>query len=141
VFVEQIRDWEKTIRKRNGLVGFVTQSAEDALKSKIASAVVEQAATQIFMANPKAQARDYIDGFGLTAHEFELVRTLPDSERCFLIKHGRDSVVARLNLSGEADLLTILSGRERTVRLLDDIRRETGDDPAAWLPKLLEKAA
>ena len=28
------------------------------------------------MANPKARAADYIDGFGLTEHEFELVRTL-----------------------------------------------------------------
>ena len=51
-----------------------------------------------------------------------------------------DSVVARLNLSGEPDILTVLSGRERTVRLLDTIRQEVGDDPAAWLPRLLEVA-
>ncbi len=140
VFVARIRDWEKTIRKRNGVVGFATQSAEDALQSRIASAIVEQAATQIFMANPKAQARDYVEGFGLTQHEFDLVRSLPDASRCFLIKHGRDSVVARLNLSGENDLLTVLSGRERTVRLLDEIRALVGDDPAAWLPQLLKVA-
>ncbi|WP_153007044.1 VirB4 family type IV secretion/conjugal transfer ATPase [Sphingomonas sanguinis] len=139
-FTARIRDWEKTIRKRNGIVGFATQSAEDALDSRIASAIVEQAATQIFMANPKAQARDYVDGFGLTRHEYDLVRGLPDNARAFLIKHGQESVVARLDLSGEADLLTILSGRERTVRLLDAIRAETGDDPKAWLPRLLEAA-
>ena len=139
VFVGRIKDWEKTIRKRNGLVGFATQSASDALESRIASAIIEQAATQIFMANPKAQARDYIAGFGLTEHEFNLVRTLPDTARCFLIKHGTDSVVARLNLSGEPDILTILSGRERSVRLLDDIRTDVGDDPAVWLPRLLEQ--
>ena len=141
VFTARIRDWEKTIRKRNGIVGFATQSAEDALSSRIASAIVEQAATQIFMANPKAQVRDYIDGFGLTAHEFDLVRTLPDSAHAFLIKHGQDSVVARLDLSGERDLLTILSGRERTVRALDEIRAEVGDAPAAWMPRLLAEAA
>ncbi|MFA6032396.1 MAG: VirB4 family type IV secretion/conjugal transfer ATPase [Myxococcota bacterium] len=140
VFVMRIKDWEKTIRKRNGIVGFATQSAEDALNSRIASAIVEQAATQIFMANPKAQARDYIQGFGLSEHEFELIRTLPDSSRCFLIRHGKESVVARLNLSGEADILTILSGRERTVRLLDEIRARIGDDPADWLPELLKVA-
>src|SRR3546814_10804634 len=109
--------WEKTIRKRNGLVGFATQSAADALESKIASAIIEQAATQIFMINPKARAEDYINGFGLSQHEFELVRTLPDSSHCFLIRHGRESVVARLDLSGERDLLTILSGRESSVRV------------------------
>ena len=140
VFVRRIKDWEKTIRKRNGIVGFATQSAQDALESKIASAIIEQAATQIFMSNPKAQAREYCDGFGLTEHELELVRTIPDSAHCFLIKHGNDSVVARLNLTGEKELLTVLSGRERTVRLLDEIRVEIGDDPADWLPRLLEVA-
>jgi len=140
VFVRRIKDWEKTIRKRNGVVGFATQSAQDALESRIASAIIEQAATQIFMANPKAQPSEYIDGFGLTEHELELVRTIPDTAHCFLIKHGNDSVVARLNLTGERELLTVLSGRERTVRLLDEIRLETGDNPDDWLPRLLEVA-
>jgi type IV secretion system protein VirB4 len=140
VFVRRIKDWEKTIRKRNGVVGFATQSAQDALGSRIASAIIEQSATQIFMSNPKAQASEYVEGFGLTEHELDLIRTIPDSAHCFLIKHGKDSVVARLNLSGEKDLLTILSGRERTVRLLDQIRLETGDNPVDWLPRLLEVA-
>ena len=140
VFVRRIKDWEKTIRKRNGIVGFATQSAQDALESRIASAIVEQAATQIFMINPKARAEDYVGGFGLTPHEFDLVRSLPDSSHCFLIKSGGESVVARLDLSGEQDLLTILSGRERTVRLLDQIRAEVGDDPADWMTILLERA-
>lgn len=140
VFVRRIKDWEKTIRKRNGIVGFATQSAQDALGSRIASAIIEQAATQIFMANPKARAEDYVDGFGLSTHEFELIRSLPDSARCFLIKHGQESVVARLNLAGEKELLTILSGRERTVRLLDQLRAEHGDAPEAWYDRLVERA-
>ena len=138
IFVARIKDWEKTIRKRNGIVGFCTQSAQDALASRISSAIIEQAATQIFMVNPQAQEADYCGGFGLTSHEFELVRTLPDSARCFLIKHGADSVVARLNLSGMPDLLTVLSGRESSVRRLDALRKAVGDAPADWLPRLLE---
>jgi len=141
VFVHRIKDWQKTIRKRNGVVGFATQSAQDALESQIASAIIEQAATQIFMVNPKARAEDYINGFGLSRHEFELVRTLPDTSRCFLIKHGRESVVARLDLSGEGELLTILSGRESTVRLFDQLCERTGNDPANWLHLLLARAA
>ena len=140
VFTHRVRDWEKTIRKRNGIVGFATQSAEDALSSQIASAIIEQSATNIFMANPKAQARDYVDGFGLTSHEFELVRSIPDDTHAFLIKHGHESVVARLDLSGDKDLLTILSGRERTVRMLDEIRVQTGNAPDAWMAQLLESA-
>ncbi len=140
VFVARIRDWEKTIRKRGGIVGFATQSASDALQSRIASAIVEQAGTQIFMANSSAQASDYMDGFGLTQHEFDLIRTMPETARAFLVKNGNDSVVVRLNLASEPDLLTVLSGRERTVRLLDSIRSQFGDQPDAWLPRLLEAA-
>lgn len=139
VFVRRIKDWEKTIRKKNGIVGFATQSASDALESRISSAIIEQAATQIFMINPKARAEDYIDGFGLTAHEFELVRSLPDNSHCFLIRHGQESVVARLNLAGEKELLTVLSGREETVRIYDDIVASAGGEPANWLTLLMER--
>lgn len=139
VFVRRIKDWEKTIRKRNGIVGFATQSARDALDSKIASAIIEQAATQIFMVNPKAAYEDYCVGFGLTEHELDLIRTLPDSAHCFLVKHGGESAVVRLDLSGEPDILTILSGREKSVRLGDKLRAEHGSK-SDWLEKLLEQA-
>ncbi len=133
VFLRRIKDWEKTIRKRNGLVGFCTQSAADALESRIASAIIEQAATQIFFPNPRARAADYVDGFGLTEHEYELVRTLPDTYRCFLVKQADHSVVARLDLAGMDGELRVLAGTERSVRRLDTLRAKLGDDPEAWL--------
>ncbi|HEY0648569.1 VirB4 family type IV secretion system protein [Phenylobacterium sp.] len=137
VFIRRIKDWEKTIRKRNGVVGFCTQSASDALDSRIASAIIEQAATQVFFPNSRAKAADYVDGFGLTEHEFELVRTLPDTSRCFLIKRGDHSVVARLDLTGLSGELAVLAGTERAVRRLDALRQEVGDAPAAWLPSFM----
>ncbi len=140
VFVSRIRDWEKTIRKRGGIVGFATQSASDALESRIASAIIEQAGTQIFMANANAQAADYIGGFGLTEDEFDIIREMPETAHAFLIKHGTDSVVVRLNLASQPELLMVLSGRERTVRMLDALREELGDSPQAWLPRLVEAA-
>ena len=141
VFVRRIKDWEKTIRKRNGIVGFATQSAQDALESRIASAIIEQAATQIFMANPKARAADYIEGFGLTPHEFELVRTLPDNAHCFLIKHGAESVVARLEPHRRARPAHHPVGpRAHRPAARRDPRREAATIPAAWMPRLLEVA-
>lgn len=137
VFVGRIKDWEKTIRKRGGIVGFATQNARDALDSRIGPSIIEQAATQIFMPNPKAQEADYRQGFGLSAHELDLVRNLPDTSHCFLIKHGNDSVIARLDLTGLDRILAVLSGRESSVRLLDGLRAELGDDPADWLEPLL----
>jgi len=139
VFVRRIKDWEKTIRKRNGIVGFATQNAEDALQSKISGAIIEQAATQIFTPNPKAREEDYVGGFGLSPHEYEIIRTLPDSSRAFLVRQGNESAVVRLDLTGEKDILAILSGRERSVRLLDEIRQQVGEDPQVWMPELMER--
>jgi type IV secretion system protein VirB4 len=136
VFAGRIRDWLKTLRKRNALVGFATQSASDALESRIATALVEQTATMIFMPNSKARPEDYCEGFGLTQHELALIRTLPAHSRCFLVRQPDASVVVRLDLSGAPEVLTILSGRESAVRRLDSLRAAVGDAPADWYPSL-----
>jgi len=136
VFAARIRDWLKTLRKRNALVGFATQSARDALESRISTALVEQTATMIFMPNSRARPEDYCDGFGLTQHELALIRTLPAHSRCFLIRQPDASVVVRLDLSGAPEVLTVLSGREGSVRRLDLLREAVGDNPADWFPSL-----
>jgi type IV secretion system protein VirB4 len=136
VFAARIRDWLKTLRKRNALVGFATQSARDALESRISSALVEQTATMVFMPNARARAEDYCDGFGLTHHELALIRGLPAHSRCFLVRQSDASVVVRLDLSGAPEVLTVLSGRESSVRKLDALRASHGDDPARWFPAL-----
>jgi type IV secretion system protein VirB4 len=136
VFAARIRDWLKTLRKRNALVGFATQSARDALESRISAALVEQTATMIFTPNARARPEDYCEGFGLTRHELELIRTLPTQSRCFLIRQPDASVVVRLDLSGMPEVLTVLSGRESTVRKLDTLRERHGDQPQAWYQAL-----
>lgn len=140
VFAARIRDWLKTLRKRNALVGFATQSARDALESRISTALVEQTATMVFMPNSRARAEDYCDGFGLTSHELALIRSLPAHSRAFLIRQPDASVVVRLDLSNAPEVLTILSGRESSVRRLDLLREAVGDDPADWFPSLTDHA-
>jgi type IV secretion system protein VirB4 len=136
LFAARIRDWMKTLRKRNAVIGFATQSASDALASAISSAIVEQTATSIFLPNPKAREEDYCKGFGLTGQEYEFVRSLPAHSRCFLVRQSNRSVLARLDLSGMDDILRVVSGREATVRRLDELRSFVGDDPASWYPLL-----
>ncbi|RXZ65455.1 VirB4 family type IV secretion/conjugal transfer ATPase [Pelagerythrobacter rhizovicinus] len=136
VFAARIRDWLKTLRKRNALVGFATQSARDALESRISTALVEQTATMVFMPNSRARPEDYCDGFGLTAHELAVIRSLPAHSRCFLVRQPDASVVVRLDLSNAPEVLTILSGRESSVRRLDLLRAAVGDNPAEWYPAL-----
>jgi type IV secretion system protein VirB4 len=129
------RDGLKTYRKRNAMMLFGTQSPADALRSEISETIIEQCATKILMPNPNAQERDYIGGLNLTAAEFQLIKIdlAPESRR-FLVKQGNDSVVVELDLNGLDDELAVLSGRQGTVALLDELRAEHGDDPDRWLP-------
>jgi type IV secretion system protein VirB4 len=83
-----------------------------------------------------ADRKTYVEGFGLTESEYELIKTLPDDSHYFLLNYGRgkESVVLRANLKGLDDDCAIISGRQETVSLLDTIRAAVGDDPTIWLP-------
>lgn len=130
----------KTIRKQNGLMVFGTQSPRDAIQSEIGYTIIEQCPTKIFMPNSAANAQDYIDGFGLSRREFELIKSeLTVERRQFLIKQEHNSVVAELSLHGFDDELTILSGRTAAVNRLDEIRASVGENPDDWMPILLNK--
>lgn len=133
IFAPKIKDWLKVLRKLNCFVIFATQSVEDASKSGISDTLIQQTATQIFLPNLKATAV-YRTNFMLSEREFILIKTTDPGTRFFLIKQNTDAVVARVDLSGMDDIINVLSGRADTVRLLDKIREEVGDDPEAWLP-------
>jgi len=133
VFASKIKDWLKTLRKLNGMVVFATQSVEDAVNSDISDTLIQQTATQIFLPNPKATDA-YRKAFMLSEREFNLLKNTDPSTRYFLVKQGKDVVVARIDLSGMDDVISILSGRAETVGLLDEIRAQYGDDPEIWIP-------
>ena len=124
----------KTIRKQNGFGVFATQSPSDVIESPIAKAVIEQTATQIFLPNPRADAKDYLDGFKVTAPEFEIIKGLPEDSRMMLIKQGHNSVICRLDLSDFKQELRVLSGSTDNINLVDDLRSLYGDLPDNWLP-------
>ena len=54
--------------------------------------------------------------------------------RRFLLKQGNVSVACELDLSGMDDLVAVLSGREKTVRLMKRLIAELGPEPETWLP-------
>ncbi|MCX8571129.1 VirB4 family type IV secretion/conjugal transfer ATPase [Aminobacter sp. MET-1] len=137
-FKRSMKDYFKTIRKRNGLVIFGTQSADDVVKSSVSRTIIEQTSTNIFFANPKADEDSYRKHFGLSAAEFRWVKDGDPSQRYMLIKHARDSVIARVDMSHMMDFVKVLSGREDTVRQVEMLRDEHGDDPRGWLDKFCD---
>ena len=137
IFSDFAKQKQKTIRKQNGLGIFDTQSPSDVLRHPIGRTMVEQSVTKIFLANPEAVREEYVDGFGLSDAEFEIVRSLgAQGGRRFLVKQGHSSAICELDLAGLEDFVTVLSATTDNVALLDGIRARVGDEPFEWLPLL-----
>jgi len=78
IFAARIRQWLKTLRKKNVSVIFATQSLADIKDSSIAPAIIESCASRIFLPNPQAtepQIRTIYEGFGLNFRQIEIVAT------------------------------------------------------------------
>lgn len=118
---EFAKNKQKTIRKQNGLGIFATQSPEDALKSDISAALIEQTATMILLPNPNASREDYIDGLKLTEAEFNVIKGLDERSRCFLVKQGHASSVCQLNLRGMDDALAVISASTDNIEILHHV--------------------
>ncbi len=76
VFAARIRQWLKTLRKKNVSVVFATQSLADIEGSAIAPAIVESCASRVFLPNPQAtepQIRRIYESFGLNARQIGIV--------------------------------------------------------------------
>ncbi|WP_291207916.1 conjugal transfer protein TrbE [Hyphomonas sp.] len=76
VFAPQIRDWLKTLRKRNVAVVFATQSLADIERAAIAPAVIDACPVRIFL--PSERAREPVQAatyrrFGLNARQVDLI--------------------------------------------------------------------
>ena len=140
IFSDFAKQKQKTIRKQNGLGIFDTQSPSDVLRHPIGRTMVEQSVTKIFLANPEAVREDYVDGFGLSQAEFEIVRSLgAQGGRRFLVKQAQASAICELDLAGLEDFVTVLSATTDNVALLDGVRERHGNDPFQWLPVLLQE--
>jgi len=140
IFSDFAKQKQKTIRKQNGLGIFDTQSPSDVLRHPIGRTMIEQSVTKIFLANPEAVRDEYVDGFGLTEAEFDIVRGLSaQGGRRFLVKQGHASAICELDLSGQDEFIAVLSGTTDNVALLDAVRERHGNDPFQWLPVFLRE--
>ncbi|MBX3576115.1 MAG: conjugal transfer protein TrbE [Rhizobiaceae bacterium] len=75
-FADQLREWLKTLRKKNASVVFATQSLSDIDGSRIAPAIVESCPTRLFLPNERAiepQITSIYRRFGLNDRQIEIV--------------------------------------------------------------------
>lgn len=75
-FTAQLREWLKTLRKKNASVIFATQSLSDIDGSPIAPAIVESCPTRIFLPNERAvepQITEIYRRFGLNDRQIEII--------------------------------------------------------------------
>jgi len=78
LFAARIREWLKTLRKKNVAVVFATQSLADIERSTIAPALIESCPTRIFLPNDRAlepQAKAVYERFGLNGRQIEILGT------------------------------------------------------------------
>ena len=91
-FAGRIREWLKTLRKRNVSVIFATQSLSDIANSSIAPAIIESCLSRIFLPNERAlepQQRKIYDAFGLNARQAEIIsRAVPKREYYYQSRQG-----------------------------------------------------
>ena len=96
LFAARIREWLKTLRKKNVAVVFATQSLADIERSTIAPALIESCPTRIFLPNDRAlepQARAVYERFGLNARQIELLARLGAEARLLCADRARQSPV------------------------------------------------
>lgn len=144
---EFAKNKQKTIRKQNGLGIFATQSPEDALASDIAAALIEQTATMILLPNPNASRDDYVGGLKLTDAEYQVVVSLDERSRCFLVKQGHASAVCQLNLRGLDDHLAVISASTDNIEIMHEVLQARAEiegsttdslQPEQWLEAFYE---
>ncbi len=135
-FADQLREWLKTLRKKNASVIFATQSLSDIDNSPIAPAIIESCPTRLLLPNERAiepQITAIYRRFGLNDRQIEiLARATP--KRDYYCQSRRGNRLFELGLSEIGLALCAASSKSDQTRIAQ-IVAEHGRDGflAAWL--------
>ncbi|MBJ7533180.1 conjugal transfer protein TrbE [Rhodomicrobium vannielii ATCC 17100] len=112
-FAGQLREWLKTLRKKNASVIFATQSLSDIDGSAIAPAIIESCQTRLLLPNERAiepQITAIYRRFGLNDRQIEIVaRAMP--KRDYYCQSRRGNRLFELGLSDVALALCAASSK------------------------------
>ncbi|RWB70399.1 MAG: conjugal transfer protein TrbE [Mesorhizobium sp.] len=135
-FAGQLREWLKTLRKKNASVVFATQSLADIDNSAIAPAIIETCPTRLLLPNERAvepQITAIYRRFGLNDRQIEiLARATP--KRDYYCQSRRGNRLFELGLS-EVGLALCAASSRSDQALIETLVAEHGRDGflAAWL--------
>ncbi|MPZ37118.1 MAG: conjugal transfer protein TrbE [Rhizobiales bacterium] len=135
-FASQLREWLKTLRKKNASVIFATQSLSDIDNSAIAPAIIESCPTRLLLPNERAiepQITAIYRRFGLNDRQIEiLARATP--KRDYYCQSRRGNRLFELGLSEVGFALCAASSKSDQT-LIAQIVAEHGRDGflPAWL--------
>jgi type IV secretion system protein VirB4 len=135
-FAGQLREWLKTLRKKNASVIFATQSLSDIDNSSIAPAIIESCPTRLLLPNERAiepQITAIYRRFGLNDRQIEiLARATP--KRDYYCQSRRGNRLFELGLS-ELGLALCAASSKSDQTLIANLVAEHGREGflAAWL--------
>lgn len=135
-FAGKLREWLKTLRKKNASVVFATQSLADIDGSAIAPAIIESCPTRILLPNDRAiepQIVAVYRRFGLNDRQIEiLARATP--KRDYYCQSRRGNRLFDLGL-GEIALCFAAASSKTDQSLIDRVLEEHGRDEfvTGWL--------
>jgi type IV secretion system protein TrbE len=135
-FTGQLREWLKTLRKKNASVIFATQSLSDIDQSKIAPAIIESCQTRIFLPNERAiepQIGAIYQRFGLNERQIEIVaRAIP--KRDYYCQSRQGNRLFDLGLSEVALALCATSAKTDQAKIEETLAAHGRDGfLSAWL--------
>ena len=132
LFAARIREWLKTLRKKNVAVLFATQSLADIAGSSIAPAIIESCPQRILLPNDRAiepQSREAYARFGLNERQIELIsRATP--KRHYYLQSARGNRLFELGL-GPVALALCGASDPISQRRIDTTLAEAGPDQFA----------
>lgn len=125
-FATKIKEWLKTLRKKNVSVVFSSQSLADIEASPIAPVIVESCPTRIFLANERAiepQIASIYRQFGLNDRQIEIVaRATP--KRDYYCQSRRGNRLFELGL-GHIALTLCASSDKAAHALIDELMKDS----------------
>ncbi|HEX7693677.1 type IV secretion system protein VirB4 [Hephaestia caeni] len=135
-FAAQLREWLKTLRKKNASVIFATQSLADIETSAIAPAIIESCPTRVFLPNERAgepQIARVYERFGLNGRQIDiLARATP--KRDYYCQSRRGNRLFDLGLGEVALAFTAASSKADQRRITEIVAAHGKQDFArAWL--------